>query len=216
MTALSALALTLALAAPGILTTSTAVPAAVHAPTSRPPAAAAGPGAPAPAARRSARRSAPSAGTVPSGRAAVARTESSNRWVWPIGPDRGGAPRVARPFDAPRERWSAGHRGVDLATAVEAPVFAPDDGVVAFTGSVAGRGTLSIDHAGGLRSTFEPVTAVVPTGRAVRRGDVVGLVATGAGHCAPAACLHLGARRGRDYLDPLTLLRGPSPVLLPP
>jgi len=35
------------------------------------------------------------------------------------------------------------------------------------------------------------------------------------GHCAGTPCLHLGARRGRDYLDPLPLLAHGPVVLLP-
>ncbi|WP_226344623.1 murein hydrolase activator EnvC family protein [Agilicoccus flavus] len=141
---------------------------------------------------------------------------ASGRWSWPVTATSGGPPRVLRRFDPPAQRWSAGHRGVDLAAAPGAPVRAPADGVVAFAGVVAGRGVLSIDHADGLRSTFEPVVADVPAGRAVRRGDVVGRVAAAPAHGVAGSSVHVGARRGRDYVDPLLLLGTVEIVLLPP
>ncbi|MDQ6716626.1 MAG: M23 family metallopeptidase, partial [Actinomycetota bacterium] len=88
-------------------------------------------------------------------------------------------------FLPPEHPWSPGHRGVDLAAAAGQPVRAPTDGVVTFVGVVAGRGVLVLEHAGGLRSTFEPVDAVLPFGAVVRRGDPLATVAATAGHCAP-------------------------------
>jgi hypothetical protein len=74
---------------------------------------------------------------------------------------------------------------------------------------------LSIRHAGGLLSSFEPVDAVVTEGEAVSRGEEVGTLAPSAGHC-PIDCLHLGARLDGQYLSPLVLLGGvPRAVLLP-
>lgn len=107
---------------------------------------------------------------------------------------------------APPEPWAAGHRGVDLALADGSAVRASADGVVAFAGRVAGRGVVSIDHADGVRTTYEPVSAVVGRGEQVSGGQVIGQV-DGQGHCEPDHCLHWGARRGPDnYLDPLSLL----------
>lgn len=121
---------------------------------------------------------------------------------WPSG----GVVEVVRGFVAPPEVWAAGHRGVDLAMADGSPVRAAADGVVAFAGMVAGRGVVSIDHADGVRTTYEPVTPVVRRGTSVTGGEVIGRL-SGPGHCDPATCLHWGARRGSDhYLDPLTLL----------
>ncbi len=124
-------------------------------------------------------------------------------------------PRIVGRFDPPTQRWLPGHRGVDLAAATGADVLAADDGVVAFAGVVAGKPVLSIDHADGLRSTYEPVTAIVGTGTSVSRGQVVGTLASADGHCAPAACLHWGARRGKNYLDPLSLVGARPTILLP-
>jgi len=125
---------------------------------------------------------------------------------------------VLQPFVAPVQQWSPGHRGVDLAAGPGALVLAPSDGVVGFAGTVVDRGVVVLDHAGGLRTTLEPVVPLLPVGAAVRRGEAVARLGTG-GHCAPG-CLHWGVRRGRDaqavYLDPLALLGPPpAPVLLP-
>ena len=67
---------------------------------------------------------------------------------------------------------------------------------------------------GALRTTYEPVDAVVRPGQAVTAGTPLGTLAALPLHC-PAACLHLGLRRGETYLDPLSRLRETPPVLLP-
>ncbi|MGY1705755.1 murein hydrolase activator EnvC family protein [Geodermatophilus sp. SYSU D00697] len=130
-------------------------------------------------------------------------------WVPPVD----GA--VTRPFDPPADRYAAGHRGVDLAGAPGAAVLAAGDGVVAFAGMVAGRPVVSVDHPGGLRTTYEPVEPTVGAGQAVARGSPLGTLATGHDGCPAAACLHWGLRRGDTYLDPLALLRPPEVRLLP-
>ncbi len=132
--------------------------------------------------------------------------------VWPTG----GPVVVARAFDPPPAPWARGHRGADLTLAPGAPVLASADGTVAFAGAVAGRGVVSIDHPGGIRTTYEPVTPTVAAGDAVRAGDVIGHLSA-ASHCAPSSCLHWGARRApEDYLDPLLLLRRTVVRLYPP
>lgn len=132
---------------------------------------------------------------------------------WPLDP----APVVVRRFDAPDDPWGAGHRGVDLLGRRGQPVLAAGDGVVSFSGVIAGRGVVSVRHDGGWRTTYEPVTDRVPTGTRVSRGDRIGrLGPAGQGHCPPRACLHWGALAGpRDYRDPLALLGLVRPVLLP-
>jgi murein DD-endopeptidase MepM/ murein hydrolase activator NlpD len=122
---------------------------------------------------------------------------------------------VTRPFDVLPHRFAAGHRGVDLAGAPGAPVLAAGDGVVVFAGKVAGRPVVSVDHADGLRTTYEPVAASVGAGQAVARGTPLGTLVAGHAGCPAAACLHWGLRRGEDYLDPLSLLAPPEIRLLP-
>ncbi|PJI94427.1 M23 family metallopeptidase [Luteimicrobium subarcticum] len=127
---------------------------------------------------------------------------------------------LVHPFVAPAERWSAGHRGVDLGASVGALVRAPTAGVVTFRGTVAGRGVLTVLGDDGLRSSFEPVRDGVAAGTRVAPGDVVARLAPAAtsptvGHCAPDACLHWGVRRGETYVDPWPLVTGGPIVLLP-
>jgi murein DD-endopeptidase MepM/ murein hydrolase activator NlpD len=125
---------------------------------------------------------------------------------------------VSRPFDAPAGPYAPGHRGVDLRGEPGLAVQAAGGGVVAFAGRVAGRPVVSIDHAGGLRTTYEPVEPSVAAGQVVSRGSPIGTLAAGHANCVAAACLHWGLRRGEAYLDPLGLLetvtgdrRGPQP-----
>ncbi len=120
---------------------------------------------------------------------------------WPVAP-----PAIVRPFDPPAQPWLAGHRGVDLAAPPSAVVRSAGPGTVLFAGLVAGRGVVSVAHAGGLRTTYEPVTASVSVGDVVARGDPLGLLQPGHPGCPSAACLHWGLRRGPLYLDPLALL----------
>lgn len=131
----------------------------------------------------------------------VSRT-AAVEYEWPTGQE----VMVLHPFVRPAERWSAGHRGVDLSLPQGGAVRAAADGVVAFAGAVAGRGVVSIDHADGIRTTYEPLSADVRRGEPVHGGQLIGHL-DGVGHCAPEPCLHWGARRGQDdYLDPLSLL----------
>ncbi|MFC8504144.1 murein hydrolase activator EnvC family protein [Pedococcus sp. NPDC057267] len=133
------------------------------------------------------------------------------RWQWPLTP----RPQVARPYAAPRSTWGAGHRGVDLASASGQPVRAVAAGTVTHVGVIAGRPTVTVTHPDGLRSTYEPVDASVRSGDSVTAGQALGTLVVAGSHCSPSACLHLGALRGREYLDPMTLL-GPVRVRLLP
>lgn len=116
-------------------------------------------------------------------------------WVLPLA---GGA--VAEPYREPAHAYGPGHRGIDVSASGDTRVLAPTDGAIAFAGSVAGRGVLTIATTTGLVITLEPVDAVVTAGMPVSRGDVVGTLATG-GHAAPGT-VHIGVRRDGVYLDP--------------
>lgn len=128
---------------------------------------------------------------------------SAGGYRWPLA----GVPAVTRPFQPPPRPWLPGHRGVDLAGSPGVLVLAAGAGVVAFAGSVAGVGVVSIDHPGGLRTTYEPVTPLVPAGARVVAGQPIGTLLPGHEGCPLDACLHWGLRRdGGGYLDPLLLL----------
>jgi murein DD-endopeptidase MepM/ murein hydrolase activator NlpD len=138
--------------------------------------------------------------------------DGTARYGWPLRP----VPRVAERFRAPSQRWTAGHRGADLVGTPGQEVLAARDGVVAFAGPLAGRGVVSVLHADGLRTTYEPVAASVAVGDVVARGAVLGALEPGHAGCPAPACLHWGVRRGEaDYLDPLVLV-GPGRVRLLP
>lgn len=130
------------------------------------------------------------------------RHAPAGSYAWPSG----GAVPVLRGFDPPSVKWGRGHRGVDLAMQEGQPVMAAGDGVVLYAGRLADRPTVSIEHAGGIRTTYEPVEPAVAAGQSVARGQVIGTLKTG--HCGANACLHWGAKKGPDdYLNPLRLVR---------
>ncbi|MGO1517429.1 MAG: M23 family metallopeptidase [Arthrobacter sp.] len=138
----------------------------------------------------------PSAGSVP--------------WSWPLG----GPEAVLDSFVAPPAPWAAGHRGVDLRSATGAGIRSPAAGVVRYAGVVVDREVLTIDHGGGVVSSFEPVTAELDVGARVVRGQQVATTGTG-GHCA-GVCLHWGVRLNGEYIDPLSLLMDRRPSILLP
>ncbi|MER7885334.1 M23 family metallopeptidase [Streptomyces fimicarius] len=137
---------------------------------------------------------------------------------WPLA----GRPAVLRGWEPPAGPYGPGHRGVDLGARPGARVLAAAGGRVSFAGRVAGRGVLAVEVAGSgsppLRTTYEPVRALVEEGARVRAGQPVGVLEEGPFHCAEG-CLHWGLRRGDAYLDPLSLLppallrTGPSRLL---
>lgn len=138
------------------------------------------------------------------------RASDSAPWQWPVRPQ----PEVTRLFDLPH-RYAAGHRGIDLALAPGAEVHAVAAGTVRFVGVVVDRPVLSLQHPDGLISTYEPVVSDLARGDSVAAGDAIGTVSVEHQH-QPDGGMHLGARRGDDYLDPLTLLGAvPRAVLLP-
>jgi murein DD-endopeptidase MepM/ murein hydrolase activator NlpD len=156
---------------------------------------------------------APAMGT---GQTVEARAESGARlvvagtWAWPLPLPHA----VTRAFEAPQSRFSAGHRGIDIAAAPGSPVYAAAPGEVSFVGVVVDRPLLSIVHSGDLVSSSEPVQALVAEGEHVRAGQQIGIVATG-GHCS-MVCLHFGVRLHGQYVSPMLVLGGiQRAVLLP-
>lgn len=123
---------------------------------------------------------------------------------------------VEAPFLPPPTRYSPGHRGVDLAAGAGAVVRAAGPGRVVYAAPLVDRGVVSIEHVGGMRTTYEPVTATVRAGDHVVAGAPVGRLESGHTRCAPGDYLHWGARLpDGTYLDPMALLR-PWQVRLKP
>lgn len=136
----------------------------------------------------------------PAGPAQQASLPEAGAWVWPIeGP-------VIRAFDPPETPFGSGHRGIDIAAAVETVVVAAEAGTVSFAGPVGGELFVTIDHGGGLSSTYSWVSAIlVRVGDQVARGSPI--ASSGAGHPRSAIPhLHFGVRLDGAYLDPLELL----------
>ena len=149
--------------------------------------------------------SAPRAAAAPGG------TAADPVGVWPLEPQ----PTVVRDFDPPSSAWGAGHRGVDLLGSTGQDVRAALPGTVSFSGMLAGRGVVVVDH-GATRTTYEPLSPAVAVGDPVLAGQPLGTLAPVPSHCAPRVCLHWGWIADPDtYLDPLRLV-GLGPVRLLP
>lgn len=144
--------------------------------------------------------------------AADAHARIPGGYGWPMLP----RPAVSRGFDPPVQRWLAGHRGVDLVGTGD--VLAAGAGTVRFAGTVADKQVVSILHADGIVTTYEPVEPTVSAGAVVARGSAIGTLLPGHPGCA-TSCLHWGARRGTGrsavYLDPRALVGAVRVRLLP-
>jgi murein DD-endopeptidase MepM/ murein hydrolase activator NlpD len=126
-------------------------------------------------------------------------------WTWPVvGP-------VIDPFDPPDSPFGAGHRGIDIAAPAGTIVVAPEAGTVSFSGKVGGQLFVTLDHGGGLESTYSWLSAtLVKKNDRVARGQPI--ARSGPGHPGKTpAHLHLGVKLVEVYQDPLSYL-GPISV----
>jgi murein DD-endopeptidase MepM/ murein hydrolase activator NlpD len=96
----------------------------------------------------------------------------------------------------------AGHWGVDLAVPPGTPVRSVARGVVTFAGSVAGTRSVTVDHGGGLRTTYSYLGSISVSPGSVVAGGVLG----GSGEDHGVAALHVSVRFGSRYVDPLRVL----------
>ena len=167
------------------------------------------------------------------GPSTVELTASRLRYRSPTAESR---PRVVHPFEKPAQRWSAGHRGVDLRVPEnDRRVYAPAAGKVVFSGTVVNRKVLVLAHPDGRRSTFEPMDEALPVGTTVAAGEVIGTVAAsdsvGGNSEQPyqrcsTPCLYWGVRQGgargdgsgktAEYINPMSLLGSKEPSILLP
>src|SRR5207237_6586818 len=110
-------------------------------------------------------------------------------------------------FREPLGPYGPGHRGVDYAAPAGTVVRAAGSGRVSFAGDVAGATYVTVDHGGGVRTTYGSLAEVaVASGSFVARGAVLGSAGPPPdGH--PPGVLHFGLRIGDRYVDPLLLFR---------
>lgn len=104
---------------------------------------------------------------------------------------------VSDPFRLPEGPYGPGNRGIEYDTEPGDAVAAAAAGEVVFAGSVAGSLHVTVDHGGGVVSSYsylESVTA--PVGARVARGDSVGTA---------SERLHFGVRVDGAYVDPASL-----------
>jgi len=110
---------------------------------------------------------------------------------------------VVDPFRAPTSPYGPGNRGIEYATVPGTPVRTIAPGTVVFAGTVAGTRYATVLHADGLRSSYGLLRSI-----SVADGEALG---TGAEVGRAGDSLHLGVRRGDEYLDPQTLFALASP-----
>ena len=104
-----------------------------------------------------------------------------------------------------------GHWGIDYSGDSDGYARAAAPGYVAFSGTVAGNLVITVDHGGGLMTSYSYLgMAMVTRGLQVARGTVVGRL--GPGHLHHD--LHFSARIEGSYVDPEEVLgcqpRSPS------
>ena len=108
---------------------------------------------------------------------------------------------ITRHFEQPPTPYAAGHRGIDFGAPIGTRVVAAAAGTVSFAGKVGGSLFVSIDHPGGLRTTYSFLSAVlVKKGQAVAQGHPI--AKSGPGAAGEQPNLHFGLKSGADYLDP--------------
>jgi hypothetical protein len=134
---------------------------------------------------------------------------SEPRWSWPVQP-----PVMERAFEAPESVYAAGHRGIDLGAPSGTAILAPGHAEVRFAGVVVDRPVLTLDHGGGVLSSYEPLLSELAVGDSVAAGQHIGVLGVG-GHCG-SGCLHVGVRVDGRYVSPLLFFdRVPRAILLP-
>ena len=104
---------------------------------------------------------------------------------------------VLDPFRPPDGPYGPGNRGIEYDTAVGDPIAVAGSGTVVFAGPVAGALHLTVDHGGGLKSSYSFVRVLL-----VERGDTV---ETGEHVAVAGQGFHFGTRVDGVYVDPAML-----------
>lgn len=105
---------------------------------------------------------------------------------------------VTDPFRSPENPYGPGNRGVEYDTEPGDVVRAAASGTVVFAGAVAGTLHVTLDHGGGLLSSYSYLQRIsVRVGTSVARGAVIGIA---------GERLHFGVRLQGGYTDPDTFI----------
>jgi murein DD-endopeptidase MepM/ murein hydrolase activator NlpD len=105
---------------------------------------------------------------------------------------------VLDPFRLPFGPYGPGNRGIEYDTDVGQAVAAAAGGTVVFAGAVAGTLHVTVDHGGGLLSSYSFLDRIV-----VARGDVV---ARGGRVGVAGETFHFGVRVFGEYVDPALMM----------
>ena len=101
---------------------------------------------------------------------------------------------VADPFRPPQDPYGPGNRGVEYDTEPGDVVRAAAAGTVVFSGAVAGSLYVTVDHTGGVVSTYSYLRRIsVRAGAEVAQGQVIAIA---------GERLHFGVRVDGSYADP--------------
>lgn len=95
------------------------------------------------------------------------------------------------------------HKGLDIATRMSAPIIAPADGIVSFTGRDGGFGrVVTIKHGYGLVTKYAHLKkSLVKKGQSVKRGETIALVGNSGRSTGPH--LHYEVHLNNIAVDPL-------------
>jgi len=125
---------------------------------------------------------------------------ATDKFTWPVGGE------VIKRFGLDE------HRGIDIAGNTGDSIVAAQDGVVYWIGKTPrGEPCVSIDHPGGITTTYLPVTVLVSKGQSVKAGDSIGKLSSEIDKSSSAQHLHFGlfetaTRDNKKYLDPCNYL----------
>ena len=101
---------------------------------------------------------------------------------------------VTDPFRPPEDPYGPGNRGIEYDTEPGDVVRAAASGTVVFAGAVAGTLHVTVDHGGGLVSSYSYLLRIsVRVGANVAQGTVIGIA---------GERLHFGVRLDGAYTDP--------------
>ena len=105
---------------------------------------------------------------------------------------------VTDPFRSPDSPYGPGNRGIEYDTEPGDVVRAAAFGTVKFAGAVAGTLHVTVDHGGGLLSSYSYLSRIsVRVGANVARGAVIAIA---------GERLHFGVRLDGAYTDPDTFI----------